>query len=66
MAKVTGVGGVFLQARGSAGLGAWYAKHLGVDVGEYGGEPFCVEGRRAEGDRDDGLESIPNGHDLLR
>jgi predicted enzyme related to lactoylglutathione lyase len=36
MAKVTGVGGVFLRSADPKALGAWYAKHLGIEVGEYG------------------------------
>lgn len=36
MAKVTGVGGVFLRSKDPKALGAWYAKHLGIEVGEYG------------------------------
>ncbi|HEX5660823.1 MAG TPA: VOC family protein [Polyangiales bacterium] len=36
MARVTGVGGVFLRSADPKALGAWYAKHLGVEVGEYG------------------------------
>ena len=36
MAKVTGVGGVFLRSANPKALGAWYAKHLGVEVGDYG------------------------------
>ena len=34
MARVTGVGGVFLRSADPKALGAWYAKHLGVEVGE--------------------------------
>jgi predicted enzyme related to lactoylglutathione lyase len=30
MARVTGIGGIFLRARDPATLGAWYARHLGV------------------------------------
>lgn len=30
MARVTGVGGVFLRARDPEALGAWYKRHLGV------------------------------------
>jgi predicted enzyme related to lactoylglutathione lyase len=30
MAKVTGVGGVFLRARDPEALGAWYRRHLGL------------------------------------
>src|SRR5882672_1629941 len=36
MARVTGVGGVFLKSADPKALGAWYAKHLGVEVGDYG------------------------------
>ena len=36
MARVTGVGGVFLRSADPKALGAWYAKHLGVEVGDYG------------------------------
>lgn len=34
MARVTGVGGVFLRSSDPARLAAWYAKHLGIQVGE--------------------------------
>jgi len=30
MARVTGVGGIFLRARDPEALGAWYKRHLGV------------------------------------
>ncbi len=30
MAKVTGVGGIFLRARDPEALGAWYRRHLGL------------------------------------
>ena len=36
MARVTGVGGVFLRSADPKALGAWYAKHLGVEIGDYG------------------------------
>jgi hypothetical protein len=36
MARVTGIGGVFLRSRDPKALSAWYAKHLGVEVGDYG------------------------------
>ncbi len=38
MAKVTGIGGVFLKARSdSKSLAAWYQKHLGVKLEDFGG-----------------------------
>ena len=36
MAKVTGIGGVFVKARDPAALKAWYVKYLGVDITEWG------------------------------
>jgi predicted enzyme related to lactoylglutathione lyase len=37
MARVTGIGGIFLRARDPKSLSAWYAKHLGIVMSEYGG-----------------------------
>lgn len=37
MARVTGVGGVFIRSRDPAALAAWYAKHLGIELEPYGG-----------------------------
>ena len=38
MAKVTGIGGVFLKCRGDrAALASWYQKHLGMPLEEWGG-----------------------------
>jgi predicted enzyme related to lactoylglutathione lyase len=43
MAKVTGLGGVFLRARDPKRLAAWYAEHLGLPVTEWGGVVFVWE-----------------------
>ena len=40
MARVTGIGGVFLRARDPKALSAWYAKHLGLQLSNYGGVTF--------------------------
>src|ERR1700678_245599 len=40
MARVTGIGGVFLRARDPKSLSAWYAKHLGIQLSDYGGATF--------------------------
>jgi predicted enzyme related to lactoylglutathione lyase len=40
MKRVTGIGGIFFQARDPAALQAWYKKHLGIDVQEWGGASF--------------------------
>jgi predicted enzyme related to lactoylglutathione lyase len=38
MAKVTGIGGVFLKCRGDrATLAAWYQQHLGMELEPWGG-----------------------------
>ena len=38
MARITGIGGVFLKCKGdSAALAAWYQKHLGMPLEEWGG-----------------------------
>ena len=40
MKRVTGIGGVFFKAKDAAALGAWYKKHLGIDVQDWGGTAF--------------------------
>ncbi len=37
MARVTGIGGVFLRARDPKALAAWYAAHLDIELSPYGG-----------------------------
>ena len=38
MAKVTGIGGVFLKCRGDAtALAAWYQQLLGIELSDFGG-----------------------------
>ena len=36
MARVTGIGGVFLRARDPKALSAWYVEHLGFQPSAYG------------------------------
>ena len=40
MRRVTGVGGIFFKARDPKALSAWYKKHLGIDVQDWGGAAF--------------------------
>jgi predicted enzyme related to lactoylglutathione lyase len=40
MARVTGIGGIFLRARDPKTLTAWYAQHLGITMSDYGGATF--------------------------
>ena len=38
MARITGIGGVFLKCRGDrAALAAWYRDHLGMPLADFGG-----------------------------
>jgi predicted enzyme related to lactoylglutathione lyase len=41
MKRVTGIGGIFFNARDPAALRAWYQAHLGIDVQEWGGTAFA-------------------------
>jgi predicted enzyme related to lactoylglutathione lyase len=40
MKRVTGIGGVFFKARDAEALRAWYQRHLGIDVQDWGGTTF--------------------------
>ena len=40
MRRVTGIGGIFFQAKDPVALRAWYQKHLGIDVLDWGGAAF--------------------------
>jgi len=40
MKRVTGIGGIFFKAKDAATLSAWYKRHLGIDVQEWGGAAF--------------------------
>jgi predicted enzyme related to lactoylglutathione lyase len=40
MKRVTGIGGIFFQAKDPEALRDWYAKHLGIDVQDWGGAAF--------------------------
>jgi predicted enzyme related to lactoylglutathione lyase len=41
MKRVTGIGGVFFQAKDPATLRTWYKTHLGIDVQSWGGAAFA-------------------------
>jgi predicted enzyme related to lactoylglutathione lyase len=40
MARVTGIGGVFLRSKDPKAMAKWYAEHLGVTLSDYGGVTF--------------------------
>jgi len=41
MKRVTGIGGTFFKAKDAPALQAWYKRHLGIDVQEWGGTAFA-------------------------
>ena len=40
MERVTGIGGIFFRAQDAPALRAWYQRHLGIDVQDWGGTAF--------------------------
>jgi len=40
MARITGIGGVFLRSQDSKALAKWYADHLGLTLTDFGGATF--------------------------
>lgn len=40
MKRVTGIGGIFFLAKDPVALRAWYQRHLGINVEEWGGTAF--------------------------
>ena len=40
MKRVTGIGGIFFNAKDPVALRTWYKTHLGIDVQEWGGAAF--------------------------
>src|SRR4051812_18108427 len=40
MNRVTGIGGIFLKAEDPKAMQAWYKRHLGIDVQDWGGAAF--------------------------
>jgi predicted enzyme related to lactoylglutathione lyase len=40
MKRVTGIGGIFFLAKDPVALRAWYQRHLGIDVQDWGGTAF--------------------------
>lgn len=44
MKRVTGIGGIFFKAKDAPALQAWYKRHLGIDVQDWGGTAFTGAG----------------------
>ena len=61
MKRVTGIGGIFFKAKNAPALQAWYKRHLGIDVQEWGGEAFTwsdAEGKPTAGTRVEDLRGL--------
>ena len=46
MGKAIGLGGIFFKSRDPAALAAWYARHLGLELEEWGGVRFEEDASR--------------------
>ena len=46
MVKAIGLGGIFFKSRDPAALSAWYAKHLGLPLEDWGGVRFDEDASR--------------------
>lgn len=65
MKRVTGIGGIFFYAKDPAALGAWYKKHLGIDVQPWGGAAFDwvdAEGNPTKGTTAWTISKADGGH----
>ena len=51
MKRVIGIGGIFFKANDPDKLGAWYRKHLGLEVEDFGGVTFRENEASSEGPR---------------
>ena len=40
MARVTGIGGIFIGAKDPKAMCSWYKTHLGIDIQDWGGTAF--------------------------
>jgi len=65
MARVTGVGGIFLRARDPKALCAWYVKHLGNQLADYAALP-SLDRRDTRNHRLDHMVALSRRHHLLR
>lgn len=65
MARVTGVGGVFLRSSDPKRLSAWYAEHLGVPLTEWGGASFEWSDEVPKGTGTTAWSVFPDGTDYF-
>jgi predicted enzyme related to lactoylglutathione lyase len=65
MKRVTGIGGIFFNARDPVALRAWYQRHLGIDVQDWGGTAFVwadADGKPAGGTTIWSIGAADSGH----
>ena len=65
MKRVTGIGGIFFKAKDAPSLRAWYQRHLGIDVQEWGGAAFSwsdAEGKPTAGTTIWSVSPAEDGH----
>jgi hypothetical protein len=65
MKRVTGIGGIFFKAKDAPALRAWYKRHLGIDVQEWGGTAFTWtdgEGKPVAGTTVWSIDSAQSDH----
>jgi predicted enzyme related to lactoylglutathione lyase len=65
MKRVTGIGGIFFHAKDPVPLRAWYKRHLGIDVQDWGGAAFTWAddaGNPAAGTTVWSIGAAGNGH----
>jgi predicted enzyme related to lactoylglutathione lyase len=63
MKRVTGIGGIFFKAKDAPALRAWYQKHLGIDVQEWGGAAFTWTDDKGEPTCGTTIWSVSSGKD---
>lgn len=65
MKRVTGIGGIFFKAHDAPALRAWYRRHLGIDVQDWGGAAFTWtdgEGRPVGGTTVWSINAVENDY----
>lgn len=65
MAKVTGVGGVFLRSPDPKALAKWYAEHLGITLSDFNGAAFQWSDDPAAADAMTAWSAFPTDSEYL-
>ena len=59
MNRVTGIGGIFFKAKDPKAMQAWYRRHLGIDVQDWGGTAFrWTDAAKAIGHEDSRAQAL--------